>query len=162
MIRRIHTFIYLNKSFKAWDITVWDYLLLLEDFSIAREKILTEFNKKIPLLTNKQERTFWNILLDNTSSNNKILNNNIPKKITEILKENNKIIEDFHIHIGRFMTNLHQQYSEILSMPLYLFRKLINDSKIIMWLEKYDPDRNLKEPNIKEFQEFKGINWIKI
>lgn len=158
MIRRIHTFIYLNKSFKAWDITIWDYLLLLEDFPFARKKIFLEFNKKIPKLTNKQEKKFWSILLDSWISNNRIFKNNIPKNITEIFKENSQIIEDFHIHIGRFMTQLHQQYSEIISMPLYLFRKLINDSKIIMWLEKYDPNRNSSKPDIKEFKEFK---WYK-
>ena len=90
-MRVVHTFFYNgNKSFKAWELTVWLYYLFLRDSESALEKVLSEFNTELPKLTKYQLERFLDILFKSTDPVEKILNkHNI--KFAKNMKEVNVV-----------------------------------------------------------------------
>lgn len=143
-MRVIHTFQYYNKTFKAWDLTVWDYWLYLRSPSEALEKILTEFNRKMPRMNPEHLARFQDVLFstDNSERLNKVLDTKTksnPKKEREKIK-NAEL--DFHVEVGMFCFFLHQSYEEVLRMPLWVYHRMWKDMKYISWKEELPKDRN--------------------
>lgn len=134
-----------NKFFRAWELTVWDYCIFMEDPDNFLDKILMEFNKKKPVLTKEEMKKFLDIIF------------NKKDEWLESLfwkSKDNDWDKDFHIAIWFFMRKpFSQQYSEIMKMPMKLFLKLQDDVEIITGQKEYDKDRNSATRDKKALKE---------
>lgn len=124
-------------------------MFFLEEPDEAIKKILLEFNKKQPNLNEFHMKKFLNILFQKEENLSSLFSSN--KKVNP-----EKEINDFHISVWIMMKILHQQYSEIMSMPLEFFNKLCDDLEIITWNKEYDKNRRQKTP---DKWKLKGIFW---
>ena len=78
-----------------------------------------------------------------------------PKKTS---KNKQNELNDFHISVWIFMKIMHQNYSEIMKMPLRLFLKISEDLEIICWSKDYDKNRNSKKADKQKLKEIFGKN----
>lgn len=67
------------------------------------------------------------------------------KKTPEQIREDLENFEkDFHIEVGAFCRFMSQQYDSVMAMPLWVFRRMSKDAKIISGDEKMVKDRHKK------------------
>ena len=64
-----------------------------------------------------------------------------PEQVREDLESFEK---DFHIEIGAFLRFLPQPYESLMNMPLWVFRRMTRDVKIITGEDKPVKDRHKK------------------
>lgn len=132
-MRIINEFQYYNKTFKAGELTVWDYYIFIRDPQYAIQKVLSEFNETPPKLEQKHLTRFLRILFD--TKDDDLIDRLAGKKP----KTNPLLEKDFHIMVGAFarITNLDPS-----NMPLRTFLQMRNDIRIIWWTVEYDAKRN--------------------
>lgn len=159
----IHKFKYYNKYFRAGELTVWDYMLFLHDPEYAMEKVLLEFNKEIPNMSEKHVRAFYKILFRKGDDLEDVLAKKKPEDLARMLKKNKKILDDMHIFIGMICKNIPWfTLQDVLNMPLTGYEDILEDLKIIVWQEKYNPNRvktsdpEYKKPDKKAFKALSG------
>lgn len=140
-MRLIHKFKYKNKFFKCGELTVGDYMLSIEDFEQFLEKILLEFNDKIPKLDERYTLALLDILFDRKQD--------APME-PERTQTNQ---QDFHIIVGIFMRQFHQGFGDVCQMPLRVMNKMLDDMECIMDPSKYDPERHNPTPDRKKIKE---------
>ncbi len=127
-MRKINTYKYRNKTFKAGELTVGWWLLLLEDPEQFVDRYLLEFNTKVPDLDEQYLQAFlWTLLMG--------------KEKKKRSKKDAQVMEDIHITIGMMMKHLGTTYEDIMNMPLVFFEKLCEDIEIIIGTKEYDPKR---------------------
>lgn len=146
MIRKINTFQYYKKTFKCWDLTVWDYLYYIEEPEEALKKILLEFNKELPKMNSLHMKSFLKILFD-VKDNNKSS------------KEQDKeyILDIYHNLICITAKNLNQPISEVLNLTLRSFNKIQSDFDVILNPEKFTDKLEKNKVDKKELRELKNI-----
>ena len=154
-MRVVHTFFYNgNKSFKAWELTVWLYYLFLRDSESALEKVLSEFNTELPKLTKYQLERFLDILFKSTDPVEKILNNNSSKEKKKSIKHYEL---DFHLH---YIAICKQINGDCKNMPLSIFYRILDDLDILVGKTAYDPKRHEKGVDKQSLQEVMGENKV--
>lgn len=122
-MRVVHTFFYNgNKSFRAWELTVWLYYLFLRDTESALEQSLHEYNNSTPQLTETQLSKYLDILFNVSDPLEKVL----PQK-TSIKKSIEHHELDFHLHYIAVCKQIRID-SKISCQELYLH--------IIVWNDK--------------------------
>lgn len=57
-MRAVNEFKYGNRTFRAGELTVGDYMLSLRDFGAFMEKVLSEFNERPPALSDEYAKAF--------------------------------------------------------------------------------------------------------
>jgi len=153
MTRKKLEFLYSLKKFICRELTVWEYLFLLENYEEAITKILENCEPKNPELNSRQFANFFQI----------ILWNKIQKTLKEIFSKQEKqkadlseILESVKIFIWYFMCHLHQNYSEIMGMPLSDFDFYCKNLNKILWTEKEEAqEQELDKTSFKqEFSNF--------
>ena len=115
----------------------------------AIKKVLLEFNKKLPNLSEKHLDKFLDILLLKEDKLSPLF---WPKKSKNQKEKPN----DFHISVWIFMKTMHQNYSEIMKMPLWLFLKISEDLEIICWSKDYDENRHSKKADKQKLKDIFG------
>lgn len=167
LIRQKHTFLYHGQKFFCFDLSLWDYLLLMIDPVAGVEKILLECNDEIPKINERQSKEFMRILLKWEEEKS----DNFAKALTEtqkqinIFKEKDKeknkkkvagdindMLRDFHLIEGQMMHHLGQPLQEMRSWPYSYFMDLYNDLPIINGTKEYDKNRHSKTPDKKAFK----------
>lgn len=145
-MRRIHTFQYYNKTFKAWDLTVWDYWLYLQSPSDGLLKILSEYNQKMPRMNADHLVKFQDIIFgtDNEEKMKAIIGKKGGKSAKKIAQDIKNTELDFHVEIGTFCLLLHQPYDSVLAMPLWVYNRMWQDMKYITGKEQMPKDRHNK------------------
>lgn len=147
-MRIVHNFIYNgNKTFKAWELTVGDYYLFLRDPEYAIEKILSEYNDKIPKLDQWQLTRFLDILFGNNDPTAHI----IKKKASKDKLDSHAA--DFHLQIAWMVKVL---WVSVDDMPLEVFHRMSKDIELIGDPSKYKPDRHNKRLDSKALMQATG------
>jgi len=134
-MRIIREFIYDSwlKTLKYWDMSWEQYTRYFYQPDEVIKEILTEF-QETPDLSN-DDMSFFIVTCFTEITGVASLH----KK-----RDGNHMVPEHHIPMGYLMFHLHQQYSEIMSMPARLVFLLLNDIAIFSGQEEYDPDRRLK------------------
>lgn len=120
----------LNKeTYIIWEPTVSLYWLSLEDPEQFIIDLFTEFNDKVPKITNIELANLLQELFEiEDSTIEKILQNKIPNTPVEKKKINN-----FHIVIWQFMKFYWNWFEDTMKIPFKIFQKMIKDIKIVSW-----------------------------
>lgn len=140
LIRKKHKFLYWNKHFYAWTLTVWDYISFLESETETLEKILLEYNDSIPLLNKRQLHNFIEILMngDTTINIEKLWLKKINKKV-----EVKKILNDLMEIEVSLSSNFHISPSEIHGWTLHYYNQYLTKlNKINKKSQKSDKNNN--------------------
>lgn len=140
MIRRVHTFQYYKKTFRAWELTVEDYIYYLLEPEEAIKKILLEFNKNIPDMSETHMKNFLDILFDVNKTEAK----SKKEKKVDIQDE----IDDMHYFVFFLAKQIKQPLDQIYKMTFKTYRKtmerldeILDSSKFIKSSEKWKPDK---------------------
>jgi len=145
-MRIVHTFTYNGgKSFQAWELTVGDYYLFLRDPEYATLKVLTEYNKKPPVLTKAQLEKFLAIYFDGKADPAQAIENRL-KTAWNSKEKAEEHARDFHIQycmVSRVIS------FDCKDMPMEIYKKVVQDLAIIIDPSKYDKDRHSKKPDTK-------------
>ena len=131
-------FKYGNKAFECYEMSVADYYQFIRDPDALVEKKLTECGK-LPKLSKKQIHRFLLILLDTKKQDDPFTS--LRKNTKRDDKKAQNTIKDFHVFVGILgrVTGL-----DVMSMPLAMFWKMLEDLAIISGNKEYDPMRNEK------------------
>jgi hypothetical protein len=107
--RRVHTFKYHKKEFLCGDISVGQYMELLEDGSKVIDDLLLEFNEEKPALNSRQMSRMMRILFngEDIEVSDDIIERVKKPEIEKAKDEEEKKEHDFHILIGKFMREYH-------------------------------------------------------
>ncbi len=152
MIRRKRQYKAFWKFFYCGDLVVEDYILIMQDPVEGFEKILKEFNEKVPEVNNeKLNDLFFRLCRPNTREKKK-------KKQKTKKKEDKEAdpLKDFHILEAMVMKALWQQLSEIRGRTLEYFFLLLDDMDVILWSKSLKDKREASKPDKKKM---KNILW---
>lgn len=142
LLKRKYVFLYFDESFIAEDITVEEFILLLEDYENWIKKILEKHNEMMPLLNARQLNEFLRIITENDTL--------LPAKKTK--NKDSDILKDFHVVEGIMMRNLKQPLSEMRQWKLSYFFKLYTDLDVIIDPSKYNDKKNASIPDKAKFK----------
>lgn len=151
-MRIVNTFLYNGaKSFRAGELTVAQYYAFLRDPESAIETVLGEYNTKLPELNQKQLSRFLDILLWNDDPLGTILKKKRNKAKDEETMRHHEL--DFHIS---YVAVCKQINGDCWHLPLVVFKRIVDDIKILTGQQEYDPKRHVKTPDKKGFAELQG------
>jgi len=126
-----------EKIYIVWEPTVFLYELSFDDVEQFLEELFLEFNDDIPELNSDQITKIIKDLFEIDDDKD---------FISKKTKNKETWLKDFHIIIGQFMKFYSNSYEQVIGMPFRIFKKLLDDRKIISWDEKYDKNRFNESP----------------
>jgi hypothetical protein len=125
------------REYELWEITVglyWTYLVEPEQFFVD---LFRQEWYEVPKFTSTEIEQF---VMKYFWVKEDFLEEILSTKKRKIDK---KIVDDFHIWIGKFMTFFPwNSYEDVMNIPLSIYEKLMKDRNIINWQEKYSPNRH--------------------
>lgn len=130
--------------------TVEQYERLARDTEWVLQELLGEFNESVPDLTASELEAWTNHIMST------INRNKVQKSLKDTKAVADDIMDDFHVSVGYVMHHLHQQYSEILKMPIRLFLDLLEDLPVITGQKPYDPKRKSERIDGEAIGRLKG------
>lgn len=131
-----------KKEYLVWELTVWLYLVFLQDFEQFLEELFWEFNLEIPTIHENQIEIFLQEYFEE-KSNIKIVNKKSKEEIHEVIL----------INIWRFIKHIWWNYSDICNMPIKIFSFMLEKLDVIFWEKQFVFSKDEKKNERKKLKD---------
>lgn len=131
-----------KKEYLVWELTVWLYLIFLQDFEQFLNELFLEFNNEIPEINEIQMENFFEEYFEQKS--------NITSKKQKSKEEAYEIIL---VNIWRFIKHIWWNYIDICSMPIKTFTFMLDKLEVIFWDKEFIFSKDEKKVEVKKLKD---------
>lgn len=141
-MRLKHKIIIWKKEYLVWELTVWLYLLFLQDLEQFLQELFLEFNSEVPEINKNQLEIFMQEYFEQKSSI-KTKNQKSKQEIREIIL----------VNIWIFTKHIWWNYLDICSMPIKTFSFMLDKIEFIFLEKKFVFSENQNKNERKKLKD---------